>query len=77
MSALVKEAWLLERHGVRLSMQQLADVLQLSRATVNNRLSEGTLGVRTYLDGGRRFADARDVAEHLEALRESASADAT
>lgn len=74
MSALLKEAWLLEKYGVRLGMKQLAEVMQLGFSTVNNRLSDGTLGVRTYLDGGRRFADVRDVAEYLEALREKASA---
>jgi len=77
MSALVKEAWLLEHYGARLTLKQLAAVLQLGLSTINNRVSDGTLGVRTYLDGGRRFADSRDVAEYLEALREGASAGAS
>jgi len=76
-SALLKEAWLLERYGPRLNMKELADVLKLGASTVNNKVGDGTLGVRTYLDGGRRFADSRDVAERLEALRDQASAEAT
>jgi DNA-directed RNA polymerase specialized sigma24 family protein len=73
MSALLKEAWLLEHYGLRLSIKQLAEVLQLGLSTVNNKIGDGTLGVRTYLDGGRRFADVRDVADYLEQLRETAA----
>jgi len=76
-SALVKEAWLLEHYGPRLSLKQVAEVLQLGLSTINNRVSDGTLGVRTYLDGGRRFADSRDVAEYLEGLRDTATTGAS
>ena len=65
-------AWLLEKYGPRLSMAQLAEVLHLNRATIYNQVSSGKFPVPTYLDQGARWADCRDVATHMDALRESA-----
>jgi len=64
-------AWLLERYGPRLNLKQAAEALGFSESTLVNRLSQGTIGLRTYLDGGRRFSDVRDVAEYLDICREA------
>lgn len=64
--------YLLDTYGPRLNMEQLAEVLGVAKGTLYNRISAGTLDVKTYVDGGR-WADFRDVAEALEARRETAS----
>lgn len=66
-------AYLLDKYGPRLSVVQLAECLGLAPGTVRNRLSRGGFGVPTYLDGGNRWADARDVALYLDDLRQSAT----
>lgn len=73
MSSLVTQAFIVERYGIRLGIEQLAEVLGISKGAVYNQLSAGTLPVKTYLDGGKRWADYRDVAEHLDACREQAA----
>lgn len=70
----LSQAYLLEKYGPRLSMQDLAKVLGVAYGTLRNRLSAGTLKVRTYVDGGTRYADFRDVAEYLDACREETPA---
>lgn len=65
--SLVTQAFIVERYGLRLSTDQLAEVLGISKATLYNQVSAGTLPVVTYLDCGKRFADYRAVAEHLDA----------
>lgn len=50
-------------------MEQLAEVLVVSKGTLFNQMTAGTCGVKTYLDGGKRFADYRDVAEYLDYVR--------
>lgn len=62
--SMMTTAYLLETYGARLTVEEIAEVLRLAPATVRNRLSAGTLGLRTYNDGDRRFADALDVACH-------------
>lgn len=70
---LVTMMFLAERYGPRLDMDQLAEVLKRKKATLYNQVSAGTLEVKTYLDGGKRFADFQDVAEHLASCRKRAS----
>ncbi len=67
--SLVTQAFVFERYGPRLNVDQLAEVLGLSKGAIYNQVSAGTLAVKTYLDSGKRFADYRDVAEHLDACR--------
>jgi predicted DNA-binding transcriptional regulator AlpA len=62
-------AYLLEKHGPRLTMDQLAVELGVARNTVYNQVSAGTFPVATYVDGGKRWADARDVAAYFDACR--------
>ena len=67
--SLLTHAMLMDRYGPRLSMEQLAEVLGVHRGTIYNMISAGTCPVRTYLDVGKRWADCRDVAEHLDSCR--------
>ena len=71
--SMMTTAYLLERYGARLTIDELAEVLRLGVPTVRNRLSAGTLGVRTYTDGDRRFADALDVPGYLDTMRAKAA----
>lgn len=54
-------------------MDQLAEILGVSLATLHNKRSNGDLGIKTYLDGGKRYADYQHVAEYLDSLKENAS----
>ena len=64
--------YLVTTYGVRLNMAQLAEVLGKSISTIRNNISAGTLKVPTYVDG-QRWADARDVAAHLDSCRDHAT----
>lgn len=68
----LSQAYLLERYGLRLSMEQLAEVLGIKVNTIYNQVSAGTFPVKTYLDG-HRYADYRDVAAHLDECRARAA----
>lgn len=69
--SIMMQAMLFEKYGPRLTMEQLAEALCLSRATIYNRLSKGTLGIKTYQDGGR-WAAVEDVAAYFEECRQRA-----
>lgn len=71
--SLMTQAYLLEKYGPRLSIEQLAEVLSIKPGTLYNQVSGGTCSVRTYVDGGRRWADIRDVDEALDKLRTQAA----
>ena len=59
---------IIDRYGLRLDVDQLADLLKLSPGTIRNRIAAGRMPI-CYRDGGRVFADARDVAAYLDSLR--------
>lgn len=63
---------LIEKYGIRVDLEGLASILDTTAANLRRRISEGTLTIPTYVDGGRRWADVRDVAEYLDAMRASA-----
>jgi hypothetical protein len=71
--SLITQAFVVERYGMRLNMEQLAEVLGIAKASLYNQLSAGTCPVKTYLDGGKRYADYQHVAEHLDACRLTAA----
>jgi hypothetical protein len=63
--------WILDRYGSpRLTMRQLAEVLGRGAKSVANTASKPDFPIRTYLDGGTRYADVRDVMAYLDARRE-------
>ncbi len=67
--SLMNQVYLLEKYGPRLGVQQLAEVLGISEQTVYHGISQGTLGIPTYVDKKHRWADARDVAAYFDAVR--------
>lgn len=71
-SSLVSQMVVFERYGARLNTDELAELLRQSRGGILNQISAGTFPIPTYVEGGRRFADFRDVAAHLDAQRETA-----
>jgi Helix-turn-helix domain len=71
--SLITQAFIVERYGLRLTAEQLAEVLGITKPSLYNQISAGTCPVKTYLDGGKRYADYRDVAEHLDACRLTAA----
>lgn len=73
MASLVTQMFIAEKYGLRLDTKQIAEVLGIARASVLNKISDKTLPLKTYVDGGQRWADYRDVAEHIDNCRRSAS----
>lgn len=71
--SLFTQALVADKFGLRLGVEQLAEVLGITKGAIYNQLSAGEFPVKTYLDGGRRYADYRDVASHLDKCRELAS----
>ena len=73
MSSILTQALIAERYGLRLGVEQIAEVLGITKGAVYNQISAERLPIRTYVDCGKRYADFRDVAEHLDACREAAA----
>ncbi|MEN9806187.1 MAG: hypothetical protein RL756_695 [Pseudomonadota bacterium] len=71
---LLTTAYLLERYGPRLGMDQIAEVLGMSTGTLHNRVYRGQIELATYMDGGKRYADVRDLAAYLDQMRGRATA---
>lgn len=67
--SLITQAYLVEKFGLRLNVEQLGQVLDLAPNTIYNQVAKKTFVVPTYLDGGKRFADYRDVANYLDKCR--------
>lgn len=64
--SLLHEAIVVEKYGLRLTVDQIADALGLARNTIYNQIAQGTFRVKTYVDGGKRYADYRDLAAYLD-----------
>lgn len=64
---------MIEKHGPRVDLEGLATILDTTPANLRRRISEGTLGIPTYVDGGKRWADTRDVAAYFDAMRKLAA----
>lgn len=70
--SLVTQMFVAEKYGLRLDVNQLAQVLGITPGTVLNRISANTFGIPTYIDNGKRYADYRDVAAHFDNVRQAA-----
>lgn len=70
--SLIIQAHLLDRYGPRLDCDALGKVLGVEKKTVQNKAAANTLGIKTYVDGGKRWVDVRDVAEYFDACRANA-----
>lgn len=71
--SLVTQAFIVERYGLRVKIEQLAEILGLTKGALYNQISAGTCPIKTYIDGGKRWADYRDVAAHIDQCRELAA----
>lgn len=72
--SLLTQAWLLDKYGPRLGVEDLAEVLKMARQTINNHMSQGTFPVPTYREHGKRWADYRDVSDYIDRCREAVAA---
>ena len=75
--SLLSQMVLIERHGLRVDLDRLAAILETTPANLRRKVSDGTLGIPTYLDGGKRWADTRDVAAYFDSQRERANLQAS
>lgn len=73
--SLMIQAYLLEKYGPSLSMEQLGPLLGIAAQTASNKASAGTLGIPTDLRGGKRWADYRDIAAYFDERRQAAHHD--
>lgn len=69
--SLLTQAYLLEKYGPRLTIEQTADVLGISTSTLVNQLAQRKCKIPHYRDG-RVWFDYRDISEHLDTLRHEA-----
>ena len=72
--SLLHEAIVVEKYGLRLTVEQLGQALCLVPQTIYNKIAKGEFKVPTYVDGGKRYSDYRDVAAYLDSLRASSQA---
>lgn len=63
---------LIEKYGLRVDLEGLAAILDTTPPNLRRMISAHTLQIPTYIDGGRRWADIRDVAEYLDQRRQEA-----
>lgn len=63
---------LIEKFGLRVDLERLAEILDTTPPNIRRKISEGSFAIPTYLDGGKRWADIRDVAEYLDRCRAEA-----
>lgn len=71
-TSLLTQVLIADKYGPRLGTDQLATVLGITRGAVLNQISDGKFGIPTYVDGGKRWADYRDVAAYLDNCRAQA-----
>lgn len=70
--SILTQALVAERYGLRLGVDKLAEVMGVTKGAIYNQLSAGSFPIPTYIDGGKRYADYRDIAKHLDECREAA-----
>ena len=71
--SLMTQAIVAEKYGLRLTVDQLADAMQIAKQTIYNNIAKGTFPIPTYVESGKRFAAYQDVAKHLDGCRANAA----
>lgn len=71
--SLLTQAHLLDKYGPRLNADQVATALGITTKALHNQRSAGTFAIPMYLDGGKLWADYRDVAAFFDRVREAAA----
>ena len=72
--SLLHEAIVAEKYGLRLTVDQIGEALALAPQTIYNKIAKGEFRVPTYVDGGKRYCDYRDLARYLDECREQTRA---
>ena len=67
--SIVTQAFIVQRYGLRLNIEDMAGLLRLEKQTIYNQISAGTFPIKTYQEGTRRYADYRDVAAYLDQMQ--------
>lgn len=70
--SLLAQMVLIEKYGLRVDLERLAEILETTQPNIRRKISEATFEIPTYLDGGKRWADIRDVADYLDQRRQQA-----
>ena len=70
--SLMTQAIVADKYGLRLTMAQLADAIGLAKQTIYNQIAKDEFKVKTYVDGGQRWCDYRDLAAFLDGCRDRA-----
>ena len=70
--SLLAQMVLIEKYGLRVDLERLAEILETTPPNIRRKVSEATFDIPTYLDGGKRWADIRDVADYLDQRRQQA-----
>lgn len=65
-------AYILDKYGARLNTAQLAEVLGMPQKTLLNNVYKGEVPIRTYREGGKRWASYEAVADYLDECDEQA-----
>ena len=71
--SLVTQAFIFDKYGPRLSTDQICELLGITKPAFYNQISAGTCRLKTYMDGGKRWADYRDAAEYFDEARKQAA----
>ncbi len=64
--------YLLKTYGPTLDMKQLAELLHISKKTIENRVSGGVFPIATYNEGRTRVASVESVAGYLQRRQDEA-----
>jgi predicted DNA-binding protein YlxM (UPF0122 family) len=71
--SLMTQALVVDKYGLRLTIDQLADALQVGKSTIYNNISSKTFQIPTYVESGKRYASYQDVATYLDGCRAGAA----
>lgn len=71
--SMVTQAFIVQKYGLRLDSKQIAELMGISVPALYNQISAGTCSLKTYIEGGKRWAHYTHAAEYLEAMAELAS----
>jgi hypothetical protein len=63
---------LLSRYGLRMSLDELAELKRIDRRTALNQIYAGRFGIPVYKEGAEWWADTRSVAAYLDDKRAEA-----
>ncbi len=69
--SLFTQAYIVDKYGPRLTMEQLAEALGLAKPTIQREITAGTFPIPTFVDG-RRYCHFGDLADYIDKCWERA-----